>query len=1224
MPPRQRTDVLGFTPDPRGLLPEVGSPGAAGPSHAFRVQRSADLVNLQVRAYGLDLVADEGGPALLPGDDGGRLEVRFPFQHLGEQAFYEDGDATNPGTEPPGAPPVRALAAYGSRLVFAVPAGERIAYTVEGVLDAMRRLALVVVPLAQPRPPLRWGSRQLADAVVLPGGFGLAVSDEGLALTRVETAFAPTTWSTADLLRAGAQVRAARALFVDEPAGRRVGTFRPPLSELVTELPPLREFSRRPRAPRSDETAIEAPYRLLLSPSTAGGFTHTTAASTAPGDDSRVELWHTRLGTRSVVDGVASVSERPGRQKAVRAVWARDKDGQEPTGHDLLPFRMSLDGFDRVMLVRQSSDPAEAPPEPVDVQKLYLSSLGAWLDLHGAWDVDRYPGTLPTVESWDHRAPMGRDAYVKVTYPGYLFPFGHRASLIKVTERRIAAGPAGPVAWLFQHKFLVVREPVRTYADRELPFKEVRLRPTVTPWIADPLLPGTPFAPRDEDLFWPVVLGQKFRFTLDCLDQDARAVRVQAPLLFVARHLPRPPVSAGDITAEYLTDSTVGADGQSVAFAESRIPGDAAMETVSLSFTGVPGAAGTMRSRPLLSRAQVVVPAMRHLAPAAPPAVVAYAAPYVASGFGGGNAGEVFLEVADGGQVDVSFAGSTETGGGFLAPNLPVRGLSRATGAVGDVATAAAGTMDPAAFFAGLLPKLFGLFELTDLLAAVGLELPAFVSEAVDAVAAMLTDVEALRGAVTGAADRLASEAAGAATQPLKDAAAAARADLLAATATLSTAADQVQAAVQALLDPGAGGAPADPVAALTDLLAQLAAPVDAVAGVLAGHALPASVTALLERPVRALQPVLAAGAVADTVAAVLRFAQGVDPAGLAVRARYDWTTPLRNFSFDEADPSDDDALFVGRAATLRLSVDARASGTGGTGVDVLAELTDFSLNLLPGAPLMRLRFDRLGFRTATGRKADVDLAFGGMEFCGVLGFVQTLRELIPLDGFSDPPFLDVAPEGITAGFDLALPSVAVGVFSLENISLHADARIPFLGEALTVGFSFCTREKPFVLTVMCIGGGGFVGVRLSPKGMVLLEMSLEAGARLSIDLGVASGSVSVMVGIYLRLEADAGSLTGYLRIRGEVDVLGLISASITLELSLTYDFPTGKMIGRASLEIEVDVFLLSFSVTVTCERRLAGSNGDPTMAELMGVEADGSSPAWDDYCTAFADDSGS
>ena len=129
----------------------------------------------------------------------------------------------------------------------------------------------------------------------------------------------------------------------------------------------------------------------------------------------------------------------------------------------------------------------------------------------------------------------------------------------------------------------------------------------------------------------------------------------------------------------------------------------------------------------------------------------------------------------------------------------------------------------------------------------------------------------------------------------------------------------------------------------------------------------------------------------------------------------------------------------------------------------------------------------------------------------------------------------------------------------MENISLAADCRVPFLGEAVTVGFGFCTKESPFRLTVLAIGGGGWVGIRLAPKGLVMLEMGLEAGAALSVDLGVASGSVSVMIGVYLRLEDDKGQLTAYFRIRGEVEVLGIASASITLELSLTLRLRLGQ-----------------------------------------------------------------
>ena len=195
----------------------------------------------------------------------------------------------------------------------------------------------------------------------------------------------------------------------------------------------------------------------------------------------------------------------------------------------------------------------------------------------------------------------------------------------------------------------------------------------------------------------------------------------------------------------------------------------------------------------------------------------------------------------------------------------------------------------------------------------------------------------------------------------------------------------------------------------------------------------------------------------------------------------------MHNFP-DVADP--DDALFYIDPKGLLLSIEARASGADGVGVDVLAQLSNFGLNLFPGASLMKIGIDRLSFRSSNGRKPEVDVVMNDMQWQGVLAFIQTLEELIPMDGFSDPPYVDVAPSGIKAGFDLALPSLAIGVFSLENMSLGADVSIPFLGDAVTVGFYFCTREKPFRLTVMCVGGGGFVGIRLSPKGLVLLEMS--------------------------------------------------------------------------------------------------------------------------------------
>ena len=60
------------------------------------------------------------------------------------------------------------------------------------------------------------------------------------------------------------------------------------------------------------------------------------------------------------------------------------------------------------------------------------------------------PTTDFEVEEWRHRAAVGQDHYVRVVYKGYLFPFGHRASLIKVTERKfhrdVTGHPAFPSA----------------------------------------------------------------------------------------------------------------------------------------------------------------------------------------------------------------------------------------------------------------------------------------------------------------------------------------------------------------------------------------------------------------------------------------------------------------------------------------------------------------------------------------------------------------------------------------------------------------------------------------------------------------------------------------------------------------------------------------------------------------------------------------------------------
>ena len=367
---------------------------------------------------------------------------------------------------------------------------------------------------------------------------------------------------------------------------------------------------------------------------------------------------------------------------------------------------------------------------------------------------------------------------------------------------------------------------------------------------------------------------------------------------------------------------------------------------------------------------------------------------------------------------------------------------------------------------------------------------------------------------------------------------------------------------------------------------------------------------------------------------ALVAFAQGFKLPEV-VTARLDWSANLESWPAS-GDP-EANAIFLphgpNHTGQLTLAVEIQAPTVPGKQPSALisCSISPFDLQLIAPAKFLKLRFKVLEFSIAPGKKPDVNVEFvdpDGIVFDGPLSFVNELKKIIPFDGFSDPPYLDVAPEGIKAGFDLAIPDLAVGVFALTNISLGASFIVPFIDESIEARFNFCTRENPFRLSVSLFAGGGFFAVTITPQDLRILEAAFEFGAAIEVNLGVASGGVSVMAGIYFKLETVSGqtdaTLTGYFRLRGEVDVLGLISCSIELYLELSYETKTGKAVGRATITIEVEVCFFSFSVSVSAEKKFAGSAGDPSFVQVMGVSPaalPGAVRPWNVYCHTFADE---
>jgi len=324
----------------------------------------------------------------------------------------------------------------------------------------------------------------------------------------------------------------------------------------------------------------------------------------------------------------------------------------------------------------------------------------------------------------------------------------------------------------------------------------------------------------------------------------------------------------------------------------------------------------------------------------------------------------------------------------------------------------------------------------------------------------------------------------------------------------------------------------------------------------------------------------------------------------------------------------------------LSLALEARTKSKEGkpAGVDVSCRLDHFDLCLGPldaeQNPVVALQFDHMAFTAKAGTKPDFDVKINGIKFGGPLSFLETLRRIIPLDGFSDPPSLNVDGKGIHAGFTLQVPNIAVGMFSIENIAFSAKLEVPFFAAgaapALTIAFSFCDKDHPFLVTVAMLGGGGYLVMTLSPHGLESLEASICVGAQIAINLGgLAQGSVSIMVGITFTVKdvTDASgsslgkdiSLTAFLRIHGALDVLGIVTVSVNLNVAMTYDITHKVMIAEGVLRVDVSLLFFSVHASFSFRKEFHACNNDPTLRELMPPNASNVSQFWNDYCHAYA-----
>ena len=974
-------------------------------------------------------------------------------------------------------------------------------------------------------------------------------------------------------------------------------------------------------------TSVELPWGLLARPGPRSGEEPVTAdhhAAPVVSSAGAVGLWRTRFTA--------------------------------PSGLVLIPSdnRQADPGFE-IPLTQASRQKVlelgRAAPPPAD--RFDASSLGGSLTVRAVW---------PSFE-WDHDAALGRDRLVRVLAKGALYPFGHRAELSEVTERTFESGPGGSVAVLRKRGVLTVTETVHAIGGgdaerRAFPFREVEITrrtyslsspgsaegdlaapawaqgPRPTPELAT-LHEGLGAAiARFEEIRGPVeaeMTRDRSREELDAIGHPAAVSLADAEAALGAAQAALDAAGAGS-----------GPDEHSAILAQI----DAVERMLAGMVLTDPPDPAEVALRQELSNL------FAQLAALPPPVSTAPLEQAVAEAHAGVQAAQMALDgelvrdrpleelVADGFQRAQEYADLTAEitrlreriaqQEPFAAPvnlffvprgndGLPFRFPLRCAAANGDV------------FFD--LPLIF--VDGVELPAADGI--PAFTPSTDPQVAAAVRsewegaalgnvvlpgtpvalvpddvhEVHALRiGGPREGATQPRLERAAVALPALRELLGKVEHVPVAFTDGFITHGDAEDVALRVLVEElGPSGLAVDFTAQadrsgglvapryLVDGISRTLGPIKQVPGLGRGPIDPATLfeegATLLGFDLREIVGALDAPPLI----------QQVLEAGRPPAVRMEWKDV----------PLQDVPPFKSKGSTLTLTVETSVGGSTTT-----CTVGAFELVLPdPDAPLVVLSFDSLTFVQVPGRPPDLRVTGLNVTFSDELELLKGLVDALPLGDAG--PLVRAAPEGVTATYTVPLPPVPAGAFVLRNVVASIAVDVPFSRRSPSITLAFASRAKPFALSVLVFGGGGYIELEIGGGGLNRLEASLEFGALTAVDFVVARGEVHALGGVQLAVEPAGGfGFSGYLRIGGSLEVLGLVSVSVELVVALRYESePEPRLFGQATLVIEVDLTLFSDTVELDSgEWELVGGGArDDAPVPAIGAGEDDS---WAEYRRAF------
>lgn len=324
-----------------------------------------------------------------------------------------------------------------------------------------------------------------------------------------------------------------------------------------------------------------------------------------------------------------------------------------------------------------------------------------------------------------------------------------------------------------------------------------------------------------------------------------------------------------------------------------------------------------------------------------------------------------------------------------------------------------------------------------------------------------------------------------------------------------------------------------------------------------------------------------------------------------AVRTSVIWRPFVKETTLNSFATTTATALDLNTTTTISLT------GGGPPVTDVRGVLSSFNLNFAGG--LVVVNFDSLAFTSHAGAAPKLDVKIRKVApGSNAFAFFQQLLDNLP--GAGNIPQIDYRDSSLVASYSLAIPSIPMGAFLMQNLAVSSSVTLPLDGRPVQASFDFASRDHPFLLTVSLLGGGGFLALSVGGDTLQQLEAQLDFGAAASLDLIVASASVTVTAGIHLTITNGSPDIDAFFRATGQVDLLGIISVSLEIYLALDYnDGPPKRFQGTAEFTVRVRVAFFSQSLSFSVSRSFSAGS-DPTFDIAFP-----SAVPWQQRCAAFA-----